>query len=99
MCMPKCVFWGPTRVIQYESEPVMNRLSMLPKKTQLTDILMSAHCNIARPKRLAGDGIKQAGVHLKVSVVAVGLWQMANAVGGQQQASGVPLLLRHWRKR
>ncbi len=43
----KCIFWGPTRVIQYENEPVMNRLSMLPEN-QLTDILMSLD-RILRP--------------------------------------------------
>ncbi len=38
-------FWDRIRIIQHESKPVMNRLSMLPEN-QLTDILMSLDRNI-----------------------------------------------------
>ncbi len=41
--------WDRQGIIQYESEPVMNRLSMLPEN-QLTDILMSLDRQYPRPK-------------------------------------------------
>lgn len=70
----------------------MNRLSMLPEN-QLTDILMSLDRNIRDLKTsqvMASNGL------VFYESVSSGDWdfnQMANAVGGQQQASGVPFVI------
>lgn len=70
----------------------MNRLSMLPEN-QLTDILMSLDRNIRDLKTsqvMASNGL------VFYESVSSGDWdfnQMANAVGGQQQASGVPFII------
>lgn len=70
----------------------MNRLNMLPEN-QLADILTSLDRNIRELKTsqvMASNGL------VFYESVSSGDWdfnQMANAVGGQQQASGVPFVI------
>lgn len=70
----------------------MNRLSMLPEN-QLADILMSLDRNIRDLKTsqvMASNGL------VFYESASSGDWdfnQVANVVGGQQQASGVPFII------
>ena len=70
----------------------MNRLNMLPEN-QLADILTSLDRNIRDLK--TGQMMASSGlVSTKVPAVAVGtLVKVANVIGGQQQASGVPFIV------
>lgn len=70
----------------------MNRLSMLPEN-QLTDILMSLDRNIRDLK--TSQVMASSGLVFYESVSS-GEWefnQVANVVGGQQQAAGVPFII------
>ncbi len=68
--MPSVFLWGPTRIIQYES----NRYESAEYATrnQLTDIFKVADRNIRDLKTSQVDGIKRAGGSTKVPVVAIG---------------------------
>ena len=70
----------------------MNRLSMLPEN-QLTDILMSLDRNIRDLKTsqvMASNGLV---FYESASNDEWDFNQVANVVGGQQQASGVPFII------
>ena len=70
----------------------MNRLSMLPEN-QLADILMSLDRNIRDLKTsqvMASNGLV---FYESVSNDEWDFNQVANVVGGQQQASGVPFII------
>ncbi len=77
-------------VIQYESEPVMNRLNMLPEN-QLTDILMSLDHDIRDLKNQPGDGIKRAGV-LRVSSGGGTLTKWLMRLVDSNELPGVPFV-------
>ncbi len=83
----KCVFLGDRQgIIQYESEPVMNRLSAT--RNQLTDINVAWPGNIRDLK--SSQVMASNGLVFYESVVSDD-WdfnQMVDAVGGQQQVSG-----------
>lgn len=70
----------------------MNRLSMLPEN-QLADILASLDCNIRDLKTsqvMASNGLV---FYESASNDEWDFNQVANVVGGQQQASGVPFVI------
>ena len=76
----------------------MNRLSMLPEN-QLADILASLDRNIRDLKTsqvMASNGLV---FYESASNDEWDFNQVANVVGGQQQASGVPLSSRRQQKR
>ena len=79
-------------LVQYESESVVNRLNMLPEN-QLADILTSLDRNIRDLK--TGQVMASSGLVFYESASSSD-WdfnQVANVVGGQQQASGVPFIV------
>lgn len=79
-------------LVQYESESVVNRLNMLPEN-QLADILTSLDRNIRDLK--TGQVMASSGLVFYESASSSD-WdfnQVANVVGGQQQASGVPFVI------
>lgn len=79
-------------LVQYESESVVNRLNMLPEN-QLADILTSLDRNIRDLK--TGQVMASSGLVFYESASSSD-WdfnQVANVVGGQQQASGVPFVV------
>ena len=79
-------------LVQYESESVVNRLSMLPEN-QLADILASLDRNIRDLKTsqvMASSGLV---FYESASNDEWDFNQAASVVGGQQQASGVPFII------